>query len=241
MFCTVFTAETGRRGIEKRNHMMSSYLQNWPLSGTDTESDEDSLLETYNGGARFQQTKAGGGVAYVRWGHTSCSAGAETVYSGRVGGSHFYHRGGGSNYQCLTLEPENEDFGPSTTGAEGSLMYGSEYEVLANNPSVDKSLSNHDVPCAVCYVSTRSAKIMIPGTYKCPSSWNEEFHGFLMSAHNKHQRTTFECVDTDAKKALAGHANANGALFYFVEPRCGSLPCPPYEQEKELSCAVCTR
>ena len=49
--------------------MMSSYLQNWPLSGTDTESDEDSLLETYNGGARFQQTKEGGGVAYVRWPH----------------------------------------------------------------------------------------------------------------------------------------------------------------------------
>ncbi|CAI8048077.1 hypothetical protein GBAR_LOCUS26556 [Geodia barretti] len=135
-------------------------------------------METYNEGARFQHKAAGGGVAYVRWGHTNCAAGAETVYSGRVGGSHFSHRGGGSNYQCLTLEPENEDFGPGTVS--GSFMYGTEYEVYANNPSVDKLLQNHDVPCAVCYVSTRSAKIMIPGTYKCPSSWNEEFHGFLI-------------------------------------------------------------
>ena len=231
----------GRRGIEKRNHM-NSYLQNWPLSGTDTKSDEDSVLsemETYNEGARFQRKKAGGGVAYVRWGHTNCAAGAETVYSGRVGGSFYNHRGGGSNYQCLTLEPENEDFGPGI--ATGSYMYGSEYKIFKNNPSDYQGLHNHDVPCAVCYVSTRSAKIMIPGTYKCPSSWNEEFHGFLMSAHYSHHRATFECVDADAKKALAGHANANGALFYFVEPRCGSLPCPPYEQEKELSCVVCTR
>ena len=37
-----------------------------------------------------------------------------------------------------------------------------------------------------------------------------------------------------------GHANQDGALFYHVEPRCGNLPCPSYEEQKEMTCAVCT-
>ena len=51
-------------------------------------------------------TGAGGGVAYVHWGHNSCpSGGPQLVYTGRAGGSHYNNRGGGGNPQCLPLDP----------------------------------------------------------------------------------------------------------------------------------------
>ena len=50
---------------------------------------------------------ATGGIVYVRWGHDSCpDGGAQLVYAGRAGGSHFSHKGGGGNPQCLPLDPE---------------------------------------------------------------------------------------------------------------------------------------
>ena len=38
-----------------------------------------------------------------------------------------------------------------------------------------------------------------------------------------------------------GQADQNGAVFYHVEPHCCSLSCPPYEEQEEMTCAVCTR
>jgi hypothetical protein len=37
------------------------------------------------------------------------------------------------------------------------------------------------------------------------------------------------------------HSNQDGALLYLAESSCGSLPCPPYGNAKELTCAVCTK
>ena len=51
----------------------------------------------------------------------------------------------------------------------------------------------------------------------------------------------YECVDASAETIIGGHASQNGALFYHVEPHCGSLPCPPDDPQKEMTCAVCTR
>ena len=83
---------------------------------------------------------------------------------------------------------------------------------------------------------------MIPGKYTCPENWIREYYGYLMAElYNNHGRSTFECVDVAAETITGGHANLNGALFHHVEPRCGSLPCPPYDQQKEMTCAVCTR
>ncbi|CAI8014204.1 hypothetical protein GBAR_LOCUS8916 [Geodia barretti] len=43
------------------------------------------------------------------------------------------------------------------------------------------------------------------------------------------------------EKVDGGHANHDGALFLNVEPRCGSLPCPPYDNTKEMTCVVCSK
>ena len=80
---------------------------------------------------------------------------------------------------------------------------------------------------------------MIPGTCQCPKKWTMEYYGWLMAESYSHYRTTFECVDV-AAEVIGGNTHQEGALFFHVEPRCGSLPCPPYDPQKELTCAVCT-
>ena len=232
-------------------------LQNLPTYDQEAETeeydDEEELeemknplaLQSYDVSEQLLSAVAAkssqGGVAYVRWGHEDCPGAAELVYTGRAAGSHYGHRGGGSNYQCITLRPKNEEFGAGSRG--DGYIYGAEYQIEGHVPKsvLDLKLHDHDVPCAVCYVSTRTAKIMVPGTFECPSRWTREYHGYLMTERHNHHRSTFECVDLEAQKAIGGHANRDGALFYFVEPRCGSMPCPPYDQVREMTCAVCTR
>ena len=120
-------------------------------------------------------------------------------------------------------------------------MYGVEYQMFGNIPSANLHLNDDDVPCAVCYVSTRLTLLMIPGRFTCPNNWTREYYGYLMAERYNHQRSTFECVDVSPETRNGGQSNHNGAVFYPVEPRCGSLPCPPYEEQKEMTCVVCTR
>ena len=178
-----------------------------------------------------------GGVVYVRWGHTSCpSTGAQLVYSGRAGGSAYSDKGGGGNPQCLPLDP---NFYRTVSGAQPWVfMYGAEYQ--DTNPLISGS-HDTDVPCAVCYVPTRSTVYMLPAKYTCPSGWTREYFGYLMSERYSHARSTFSCVDYSLKPVTGSSQNNDGFLFYTVEGVCGSLPCPPYHRDKELSCAVCTK
>jgi len=57
-------------------------------------------------GLTGQKGEPAGGLVYVRWGHDSCpSTGTQLVYSGRAAGPHYTHQGGGTNPQCLPLDP----------------------------------------------------------------------------------------------------------------------------------------
>ena len=186
--------------------------------------------------------KRNGGTVYVRWGHDQCPSTAQLVYSGRAGGPKYNDAGGGSNPQCLPLDP---NFLKSISGTRQyrALMYGAEYEAHADSNSHVHGRQNHDVPCAVCHVSSRTAVYMVPAKYTCPTGWTREYYGYLMAsrqASDRH-RTQFTCVDTELKPVAGSSAYHLGLLFFFVEGRCGALPCPPYDNTRELSCAVCTK
>ena len=181
-----------------------------------------------------------GGVTYTRWGREDCpnTAGTELLYSGRAGGSWYNHKGGGANYLCLTGEPEYSDYAAGNQAS--SFVYGAEYEISANQPY--RPLHDQNVPCAVCYIPTRFTVVMIPGRMSCPSMWTQEYFGYLMSAHHGHEgRTVYECMDRDPQAIEGGQGDQNGALFYHNEARCGSLSCPPYIEEKEITCTVCSK
>ncbi|XP_078618128.1 uncharacterized protein LOC144885853 [Branchiostoma floridae x Branchiostoma japonicum] len=183
-----------------------------------------------------------GGSVYTRWGRKTCAnnSGAELVYSGVAGGTEHSHPGGGTNYQCLPTDPQ---WGRYQDGVQGAAyMYGAEYQLDRNVPFGSTSLLDDDVPCAVCYVPTRGSKLMIPARNTCPTGWTQEYHGYLMAGYYNHPGAKeFVCVDEQPEVIQGGHANHNGALFYPVEARCGSLPCPHYVEGRELTCVVCTK
>ena len=188
-------------------------------------------------GPEGQAGSGGGGGTYVRWGRTTCpdNSGTYTVYNGWAVGSHYNHNGGGSNYLCLSKTPSWLRYSSSSNNL--GLLYGAEYEAASGQPYYD--YHNHNVPCTVCHV-TRTI-LMIPGQYTCPTGWTLEYYGYLVSGKYSHKRTTYVCLDAAPESVEGGHSNQNGALFYHVETRCGALSCPPYEQTKEITCAVCSK
>eukprot|EP00058_Branchiostoma_floridae_P013334 XP_002598822.1 hypothetical protein BRAFLDRAFT_74501 [Branchiostoma floridae] len=183
-----------------------------------------------------------GGSVYIRWGRTTCPTGMGTslIYDGIAGGAHYQQTGGGANYVCLPKDPE---WGVFTVGDQQSAyMYGAEYQLArGNNPFQGVSGYQYDVTCAVCHVASRGSKLMIPARLSCPSGWTREYKGYLMTEEHSHYRTEFVCVDGEPETRSGGHVNHDGVLFYPVEARCGSLPCPNYVQDRELTCVVCTK
>ena len=184
-----------------------------------------------------------GGVVYTRWGRTTCpsTAGTQLLYAGRAAGSSYSETGGGANYLCL---PEQPQYSTYTAGTQvgRAFLYGAEYETAGNSDGPLSSVHNHNVPCAVCYASTRETVVMIPARLSCPSSWTREYYGYLMAMYRGHHRTMFECVDRNPQSIPGSIANTNGALFYHVEAKCHvGIACPPYDTQKEVTCAVCTK
>ena len=178
-------------------------------------------------------------MTYTRWGSSSCpsSTGAQLVYAGRAGGSWYGNSGGGAERICL---PNDPDYLSGTAGfSVSSHIYGAEYEFHSgpNTHTVD-----YTVPCAVCHVPTRATVIMVPAKTLCPSSWTREYYGYLTAEADGHQRSSFTCVDINPEVVPGSSANNNGVLFYYVGVVCGyGLDCPPYENARILSCAVCTK
>ncbi len=179
-----------------------------------------------------------GGATYTRWGKSICAsiAGTEQVYSGITAGSSHQHRGNGANYLCLVKDPQYTLRYSASGPPVKSYIYGSEYE----HPIV--GTHDHNVPCAVCHVTTRSAVLMIPGKTSCPASWTREYYGYLMSEYHGHYRSMYECVDRGMESLPGSSSNTNGALFYHVEAVCNvGIPCPPYNNYKEINCVVCSK
>ena len=80
------------------------------------------------------------------------------------------------------------------------------------------------------------------GKNKCKKGWTKEYNGYLMSGHYTHKAgKEYICVDKTAEKIKNSQANKDGALLYPVEAVCGSLPCPPYTDGREMTCVVCTK
>ncbi|XP_065187805.1 uncharacterized protein LOC135818374 [Sycon ciliatum] len=204
------------------------------------EKVEDRLSKIQDTLVLLQHQVAHFGVSYTRWGKEMCNetAGASLVYTGFMAGSHFTHDGGAAEYLCLPEEPQYGDFKPGEQS--GNLVYVTELETTHTFEPFT-GLHNHNPLCAVCQADSRVSHIMIPARNTCPSGWTLEYHGYLMAQEHSQRRTKNVCVDVDPD-VKGTSVSLNGALLYFTEVTCQSeMPCPPYDQQKELTCAVCTR
>ena len=185
----------------------------------------------------------GGGVTYIRWGKSSCPnvTGTKLIYAGRTAGNHHNEEGGGSTHLCMPEVPQYTlRYRPGTQ--RHTIIHESEYE----GPII--GAGNHNVPCAVCFASTRGVVLMIPAWTSCPTGWTREYYGYLMTESSTlygrtgRGRTAYECIDKDQESIPGSQANQDGNVFYHIEASCATgLPCPPYNDYKELTCAVCTK
>ena len=180
-------------------------------------------------GAKGSPSPLVGGVTYTRWGKSSCRSGVNLVYAGRAGAP-FESQGGGANYLCMPNNPQH------TWSTGSSHMYGVEYEGNIVHGGVQ-----HDAPCAVCNVPDKSTTIMILARLDCPTGWIREYFGYLMTEHKTYRRSMFECVDVALEAIPGTRGHHDGGHFYHVEVVCGSMPCGPYNNYKELTCAVCSK
>ena len=182
-----------------------------------------------------------GGAVYTRWGRTSCPSGqgTELLYPGRAGGTNHQHSGGAANILCLPNDPQYSRYGSGVTGY--IPLTGVEYHIGSGQPL--HSVYLHNMPCAVCYTSSRVTVLMIPAKLTCPTNWTIEYTGYIMAnAKSYNSRHLYECID-QAPESVPGldAYDSNNAFFHHVEATCNSLSCPPYDAEKEVTCVVCTR
>ena len=189
------------------------------------------------------------GVTYTRWGRTSCpnNKEAQLVYSGRAGGTNYLFQGGSAEKICL---PDNPDYIPGSINLSTSsrnqmvrsVVQGAEIHVdygVPGNPLQDLHLQN--APCAVCDVPTRARVIMIPAKTVCPSSWTREYYGYMMTEHDGNYRSSYTCIDVDPEPVPGEGNNTDPSLLFHTVTDCNGLLCPPYENNRQLSCVVCTK
>jgi hypothetical protein len=174
---------------------------------------------------------------YVRWGRTVCPSTAKLLYYGVAASALDDHSGSGYNTLCLPNKPgyswEHTDYTSS-----GSYLYGIEFETSGFGVADLYSVANSPVQCAVCEAA-RGETVMIPGTYKCPTNWTAEYTGYVMSNQYNRYKGEFVCVDQHPERVTVRN-NYNQDAWYPTEFQCGTLPCPPYNNDRELTCAVCS-
>jgi hypothetical protein len=123
------------------------------------------------------------------------------------------------------------------SGVLKSVVQGAEFEVFHGNPL--QHLSEENAPCAVCDVPTRARVIMVPAKTVCPPSWTREYYGYLMTAHDGYYRSSYTCIDVNSEPIRGESSDTN--TFYHTVTDCNGLLCPPYENNRQLSCVVCTK
>ncbi|XP_052790160.1 short-chain collagen C4-like [Mya arenaria] len=189
------------------------------------------------------------GAVYVRWGRTTCPAnGTDLVYTRYTAGN-FYSQDGAADYLCLTSEPIWGVY-DDTLHTYSAKIYGTEYEFGGEGypdggaQFFGKNIQNHDASCAVC-ITSRRATVMIPGRNQCYPGWTKEYSGYLVSGLSGTQghasSSNYACLDAEAEYENSDFENRNGKLMYLVEAVCGSLPCPPYVNYREITCVVCSK
>ena len=128
---------------------------------------------------------------------------------------------------------------PEPTDSVYGYVYGSEYDYSKTS---GHKLLNEDVPCAVCLTNAGMNILTIPARNKCYNGWRELYKGLLVGTfHTSKASVDFLCMDNDPEFLLCGSANQDGHVFHLQKTACGSLKCPPYENDKVLSCVVCVK
>ena len=195
-------------------------------------------------GVQGQKGDTNSGTTYIRWGRDDCPSGTGVAYAGRAAGTRWSSKGGTNEYLCL---PNNPRYRTTRTHAYAPL-YGVDYRITTMFSSNPRPQQFENMPCAVCYVPTRSAMFIQQASYECPTGWTREYEGYLMgedTIRTRYSPRSTICVDRYAKAVPGTTSHTNPAIAFPISVKCptsqSELPCSPYINARILSCAVCTR
>jgi hypothetical protein len=167
----------------------------------------------------------------------------QLYFTGYVGGGLYSATGSAANSVCLPRDPTWGKYDDTVQTSYTSTIYGAEFNTgLSRDESVmGQDLMDHDIQCAVCRSESHTSSVMIPARTSCYHDWTIAYSGYLMAGDPVHHGTEYLCMDAHPEPEPHSHQDDNGHLFQFVEGRCGSLPCLPYVNGRELACVVCTK
>ena len=184
-----------------------------------------------------------GGAVYTRWGRTVCPTGATLVYAGIAATTGSAVHGGTSDTLCMPEAPQY--LSTDTTATYTDFLNSVEYETFGTETTPFRNVKEHNMPCAVCHTDTKDVVLTIPAQHSCPAGWSNEFSGYLMTEYTNADRSRRDtiCVDVAAEAIPGSEANTSPAFIYLLRASCKvvGLPCPPYNDQMVLPCAVCTK
>ena len=195
-------------------------------------------IRGYSGQKGSKGDAGSSGVTYVRWGRTVCPQGTSTVYTGVATGSAYNAKGGPSDNLCLASNPQYKA-GDAIGHAPAKLS--GLYNEVDNTQAPLRNRYGTYLPCVLCHTTTKSTSFMLPGRYTCPSGWNTEYSGYLISEkmwNNRGGRRDTICVDQDAEAASRKFTGL--AVFQLMKVNCDGV-CSPYNGQKPLTCVVCSK
>ncbi|XP_052770831.1 uncharacterized protein LOC128210522 [Mya arenaria] len=162
------------------------------------------------------------------------------VNTGYISGKRYNEAGSGVDTFCLPDEPVWGRYSDATDTFRG-YIYGSEIDHNDGDHVFPYPVNEQDMPCVVCR-SERALNLMIPGRISCYPGWTLEYSGYMMTASQSSGSSQDTiCVDDHPEFLDHGGTNDNQHILYLVVAKCGSLPCPPYVNNRELPCAVCSK
>ena len=161
------------------------------------------------------------------------------------------NHGSGANHLCLNDQAikisTNVPGIQLNVGTIGSVEYDFGPGFGDNKPfswanAGGKTLQDQDAVCVLCFVSSASTSVMIPGVQDCPASWNLEYYGVLMSEGDVEgrMRTEYICVDQAPEGRPGYEADGKLGRITVVEMRCGSATCSSHAVGDGVGCAVCS-
>jgi hypothetical protein len=161
------------------------------------------------------------------------------IILGYTAGKHYNHKGSGANNICLPSDPTWLNYVDGIQNLRASV-YGSETDI-PSSPFFKYAINQQDMPCAVCR-SDKSTTLMIPARKNCYPGWTLEYNGYLVGASTTlYFAYEYVCLDKEPDFLDHGASNDDQHVFHLVEGHCGSLPCPPYVDGRELACVVCSK
>lgn len=159
-----------------------------------------------------------------------------------VGGKSGSTGGSGSDYICFPTSytpPSNVD---SYQNAERGKIYGVELQSSSSDIPFGTSSDQKPPACAVCHALSAKAIVTVPGKWTCPTGFEVEYTGYLVSEGSADSQTAkgFACLDS-SPAFVTTTSQSDQAKVYAVQVNCGTLDCSTYTDHAKLKCAVCSK